>query len=57
MSRGGSGGVPRSSIVSLIGIDSAPTRSEGLHSSPEKGSSLDMSLKSSGSRDCPMGPH
>jgi hypothetical protein len=57
VSRGGTGGVPGSSVALLTGRGSAPTRSGGSHPSPGKGSGLVMSLKSRGTREGPTGPY
>jgi hypothetical protein len=57
MSRGGTGGMPISSIVQLTGRGSTSTKLGGSHLSPRKGFGLVMSSKSRGTGERPTGPH
>jgi hypothetical protein len=57
VSRGGTSGVPGSSVALLTGKGSAPTRFVGSHLSHGKGFGLVTSLRSHGTRESPTGPH
>jgi hypothetical protein len=57
MSRGRTGGMPRSFVVLLFGGGSTSMRLGGSHSSPGKGSNLVVSLKSRGTGGNPTGLH
>jgi hypothetical protein len=57
MSRGGNGGMPRSSTELLTGRGSTLMRPRGSHPSPRNGYGLVLSLKSRGTKEGPMGPH